>query len=114
MSALPQGTADTGETNSDATTLLRAAAVVRHRRHIGDGGDLDTQRVERADGGFTARTGALDADFEVLKPGRFVLCAVTRKRIALEDLRYWNVDTQEAYFDAETALKRWKQLAGKE
>jgi len=35
----------------------------------------------------------LDADFEVIKPGRFVLCAVTRKRIALEDLRYWNVDT---------------------
>ena len=56
----------------------------------------------------------LDADFEVLKPGRFVLCAVTRKRIALEDLRYWNVDTQEAYFDAETALKRWKQIAGRE
>ena len=56
----------------------------------------------------------LDADFEVLKPGRFVLCAVTRKRIALEDLRYWNVDTQEAYFDAETALIRWKQLSGRE
>ncbi len=56
----------------------------------------------------------LDADFEVIKPGRFVLCAVTRKRIALEDLRYWNVDTQEAYFDAGTALDRWKQLNGQD
>jgi hypothetical protein len=56
----------------------------------------------------------LDADFEVIKPGRFVTCAVTRRKIALEDLRYWNVETQEAYFDAETALKRWKQLNGKE
>lgn len=52
----------------------------------------------------------LDADFEVVKPGRFVLCAVTGRRIPLEDLRYWSVDAQEPYFDAETALKRWKQL----
>lgn len=56
----------------------------------------------------------LDNDFEVLKPGRFVMCAVTRRRIALEDLRYWNVDAQEAYFDAETALTRWKQLTGRD
>lgn len=59
-----------------------------------------------------ARLRYLDNDFEVLKAGRFVTCAVTRRRIALEDLRYWNVDTQEAYFDAETALTRWKQLTG--
>ena len=56
----------------------------------------------------------LDADFEVLKPGRFVMCAVTKRKIALEDLRYWSVDAQEAYFDAETALKRWKQINGRE
>ncbi len=56
----------------------------------------------------------LDADFEVIKPGRFVTCAVSKRKIALEDLRYWNVDTQEAYFDAETALKRWKQITGRE
>ena len=55
-----------------------------------------------------------DNDFEVVKPGRFVSCTVTKRKIALEDLRYWNVDTQEAYFDAETALKRWKQLNGKD
>jgi hypothetical protein len=56
----------------------------------------------------------LDADFEVIKPGRFVSCAVTKRKIALEDVRYWNVETQEAYFDAETALIRWKQLSGQE
>lgn len=56
----------------------------------------------------------LDADFEVIKPGRFVSCAVTQRKIALEDLRYWNVEAQEAYFDAETALIRWKQLSGRE
>jgi hypothetical protein len=56
----------------------------------------------------------LDADFEVIKPGRFVTCAVTGRKIALEDLRYWSVDAQEAYFDAETARKRWKQLNGQD
>ena len=60
-----------------------------------------------------AKLSYLDADFDVIKPGRFVVCAVTGRKIALEDLRYWNVEAQEAYFDAETALKRWKQLTGK-
>ncbi|MBI1359477.1 MAG: DUF2093 domain-containing protein [Alphaproteobacteria bacterium] len=55
----------------------------------------------------------LDADFEIMRPGRFVVCAVTGRKIALEDLRYWNVEAQEAYFDAEAALKRWKQLSGR-
>jgi len=56
----------------------------------------------------------LDADFEVIKPGRFVSCAVTKRKIALEDPRYWNVETQEAYIDADAAMKRWKQLSGRE
>ncbi len=55
----------------------------------------------------------LDADIEILRHGRFVLCAVTGKRIPIEDLRYWNVDLQEAYIDAEAALTRWKQLNGR-
>jgi hypothetical protein len=61
-----------------------------------------------------ARLRYLDNDFEVLKAGRFVTCSVTKRKIALEDLRYWNVDTQEAYFDPETALTRWKQLTGRD
>ena len=53
-----------------------------------------------------------DADVEVIVPGRFVVCAVTGRKIALEDLRYWNVDLQEAYFDADAANTRWRQLKG--
>ena len=44
--------------------------------------------------------------FRVIKPGRFVTCAVTGEPIALEELRYWSVDRQEAYADAEASLKR--------
>ncbi|MEL6359440.1 MAG: DUF2093 domain-containing protein [Pseudomonadota bacterium] len=46
----------------------------------------------------------LDAEFNVLKPGRFVRCAVTGQKIPLEALKYWNVDTQEAYVDASAAM----------
>lgn len=51
-----------------------------------------------------------DGDFLVVRPGRFVRCAVTGEAISLEDLRYWNVDLQEAYKSATEAAKRWREL----
>jgi hypothetical protein len=51
-----------------------------------------------------------DGEFAVLKPGRFVVCAVTGKRIPLDALRYWNPVAQEAYAGPEEALARWKEL----
>lgn len=51
-----------------------------------------------------------DGDFTVVKPGRYVICAVLGKRIALDALRYWNPELQEAYAGATEALTRWKQL----
>ncbi|MBR9826057.1 MAG: DUF2093 domain-containing protein [Alphaproteobacteria bacterium] len=53
-----------------------------------------------------------DSDFIILKPGAFVKCAVTGDAIALTDLRYWNVDEQEAYKDALIATARWRELNG--
>lgn len=50
-----------------------------------------------------------DGDFAVVRPGRYVLCAVSGKRIALENLRYWNPRTQEAYAGPEEALAAWKR-----
>lgn len=46
----------------------------------------------------------------MLRPGKFVRCAVTGKPILLEDLRYWSVELQEAYVDAAAATLRWKQV----
>lgn len=45
----------------------------------------------------------LDGDFMVLKPGEFVRCAITGKPIVIDDLKYWNVDRQEAYLDVDAA-----------
>ncbi|WP_295244000.1 DUF2093 domain-containing protein [uncultured Brevundimonas sp.] len=39
-----------------------------------------------------------DGEFAVLKPGRFVRCAVTDKPIPLEVLRYWSPSRQQPYF----------------
>jgi|TARA_B110000444_G_C18476218_1_gene427044 hypothetical protein len=36
--------------------------------------------------------------FEVLEDGDYVVCAVSGKKISLEDLNYWNVQLQQAYF----------------
>ncbi len=51
-----------------------------------------------------------DGDFAVIKPGRFVVCAVSGVKIPLEALRYWNPETQEAYAGPEQALARWQAL----
>jgi hypothetical protein len=53
-----------------------------------------------------ARLRYLDADYQVLVPGAYVVCAVTGRRIPLAELRYWSVDRQEAYADAAAALRR--------
>ena len=44
--------------------------------------------------------------FRVVKPGRFVACAVTGEAISLDELRYWSVDRQEAYASPEIATRR--------
>jgi hypothetical protein len=51
-----------------------------------------------------------DGEFAVIKPGRYVLCAVSGARIPLEALRYWNPETQEAYASATEATARWREL----
>jgi len=59
-----------------------------------------------------ARLRYRDGDYDILSPGSFVRCAVTGEPIPLDELRYWNVDRQEAYVDAAAALKRHKELIG--
>ena len=54
-----------------------------------------------------ARLKYLDNSFEIIENGSHVLCAVSGKKIPLENLNYWNVDLQEPYFSyLEANLKR--------
>ena len=56
--------------------------------------------------GVEAQVRYLDGDFRVLRPGAFVRCAVTGEAIPIEELRYWDVDLQEAYRDPQVKLQR--------
>ena len=40
----------------------------------------------------------LPNNFKIIENGDHVLCAVSGKKISLDRLNYWNVDTQEAYY----------------
>ncbi len=64
-------------------------------------------RIERSFAfGQEARVRYLDGEFQVLKNGAFVRCAVTGEPIRIEELRYWSVPYQEAYASAQIALRR--------
>ena len=52
----------------------------------------------------------LPNNFKIIEPGDYVECAVTGKKINLEDLTYWNVELQEAYFSPKEAQERYEQL----
>ena len=48
--------------------------------------------------------------FEIIEKGDYVECAISKKKIPLENLSYWNVELQEAYFSyKEAQLKREKE-----
>jgi len=46
--------------------------------------------------------------FEILEDGDHVLCAISGKEILLQNLSYWSVDLQEAYFSPVEANERFK------
>ena len=55
--------------------------------------------------GRMARVRYLAGTFRLLSDGDHVLCAVTQTRIPLHELRYWSVERQEAYADADASAE---------
>jgi len=55
--------------------------------------------------GRAAKVHYMPGTFRVLSAGDHVLCAVTGKAIALDDLRYWSVARQEAYAGPEAVMQ---------
>ena len=50
----------------------------------------------------------LPNNFKIIESGDHVLCAVSGKKISLDNLNYWNVDLQEAYFSPIEVNERLK------
>lgn len=61
--------------------------------------------MNRMDGGGEALLRYETPEFEVIRPGSFVRCAITGEAIPLDLLRYWSVERQEAYRDAAASLE---------
>ena len=55
----------------------------------------------------------LQNNFQVIEAGDHVICAVSGKLIKLENLTYWNVDLQEAYYSYKEAYEKKEELAKK-
>ena len=51
----------------------------------------------------------LPNNFDIIEEGDHVFCAVSGKKISLQNLNYWNVDEQEAYYSyVEASAKKEK------
>ena len=52
----------------------------------------------------------LPNNFEIIENGDHVICAISKKKIPLENLNYWSVKKQEAYYSyVEAAIEREKK-----
>ena len=46
-------------------------------------------------------------NFKIIEAGDHVICAISKKKIPLKSLNYWNVEKQEAYYSyIESSIKR--------
>ena len=50
------------------------------------------------------------SNFEILEEGDYVVCSISGKKIPLNQLTYWNVELQEAYFSPKEAQQRYEEL----
>jgi hypothetical protein len=48
--------------------------------------------------------------FDIVDDGDYVLCAVSGKEILLQNLNYWNVELQEAYFSPVEVNERFQSI----
>ena len=55
----------------------------------------------------------LPNNFQILENGDYVECAVTGKKINIEDLTYWNVELQEPYYSYVEATIKKEELENK-
>jgi len=61
--------------------------------------------------GRAARVHYLAGTFRLLSEGDHVVCAVTGASIPLHELRYWNVERQEAYADAAASFAAERRVS---
>ena len=53
----------------------------------------------------------LPNNFEIIETGDYVICAISGKKILLEDLNYWCVEDQEPYFSYKEAHDKRENIS---
>jgi hypothetical protein len=48
----------------------------------------------------------LPNNFEIIEEGDHIICAVSGKKIPIDQLNYWNVELQEAYYSYKEASEK--------
>ena len=48
--------------------------------------------------------------FQIIEEGDHVVCAISGKQISIENLNYWNVELQEAYFSYKEAHQKREKI----
>ena len=52
----------------------------------------------------------LPNNFQIVEEGDHVICAISGKQISIENLNYWNVELQEAYFSYKEANQKREKI----
>tara|TARA_B100001121_G_scaffold305333_1_gene322488 strand:+ start:594 stop:791 length:198 start_codon:yes stop_codon:yes gene_type:complete len=52
----------------------------------------------------------LPNNFQIVEPGDYVECSVSKKKISLEKLTYWSVELQEPYYSYKEAFLKKEQI----
>jgi hypothetical protein len=52
----------------------------------------------------------LPNNFQIIENGDYVECAISGKKIQIENLTYWNVESQEAYYSYIEASKKREKI----
>ena len=51
--------------------------------------------------------------FDIIEEGDYVVCSISKKQIPLENLNYWSVELQEAYYSPLEAKIKYEKLQKK-
>ena len=52
----------------------------------------------------------LPNNFQIIENGDYVECAVSGKKIKLDNLNYWNVELQEPYYSYKEAFEKQERI----
>ena len=63
--------------------------------------------------GNKAKLKFLPNRFDIIENGDYINCAVSGKKIFLDNLNYWNVELQEPYFSYIEASQKREEISNK-